>query len=82
MDVFERLGGENWNLIEVKSSTSVKDAHLPDVAIQGHMLHGTGPEIERSHLMHVNGRYVYNGLDLDLDSYFTSSDMTEQALVM
>ncbi|RLB28574.1 MAG: DUF2779 domain-containing protein, partial [Deltaproteobacteria bacterium] len=32
-DILERRDDGRWNLIEVKSSTSVKEAHLMDVAI-------------------------------------------------
>jgi len=38
--ILERLNDGRWNLIEVKSSTSVKEVHLPDVAIQYYVLHG------------------------------------------
>ena len=40
VDILERLNDGRWNLIEVKSSTSVKEVHLPDVAIQYYVLHG------------------------------------------
>jgi len=42
VDILERLDDGRWNLIEVKSSTSVKDVHLPDVAIQYYVLQGLG----------------------------------------
>jgi hypothetical protein len=37
-DILERLPSGDWNLIEVKSSTRVKDEHLTDVAVQYHVL--------------------------------------------
>jgi len=38
-DILER-GPRGWNLIEVKSSTSVKDQYYDDVAVQTHVLRG------------------------------------------
>jgi len=47
VDVLERLPGGKWNLIEVKSSASVKDEHLHDVAVQYRVLKGKGLEVAR-----------------------------------
>ena len=42
VDILERLPGNRWRMIEVKSSTGVKDYHLPDVAIQKYVLEQCG----------------------------------------
>jgi len=73
VDILERLENGKWNLIEVKSSTSVKDVHLPDVAVQLYVLRGAGLKIDNAFLMHVNNQYVYDGKELDLNSFFISS---------
>ena len=41
VDILEK-DEDGWNLIEVKSSTGVKDPYLSDVAIQVHVLRGRG----------------------------------------
>ena len=82
VDILERLENGKWNLIEVKSSTSVKDVHLPDVAVQLYVLRGAGLEIEKEFLMHVNNQYVYDGKELDLNSFFIGSDVTEEVVAM
>jgi hypothetical protein len=64
----------------VKSSTSVKDVHLPDVAIQYHVLQGSGLDINRAFLLFINNQYVYDGNNLDLENFFSSFDVTNQAL--
>ncbi len=46
-DILQRIRG-GWNLIEVKSTTSVKPQHLPDVAIQVHVLRGAGLEVRHT----------------------------------
>jgi len=45
----------------VKSSTSVKDVHLPDVAIQYYVLQGSGLDINRAFFLFINNQYVYDG---------------------
>ena len=52
-DILKRDRG-GWTLIEVKSSTKVKPEHLPDLAVQAHVLQGAGLEIRRAELMHLN----------------------------
>jgi hypothetical protein len=79
-DILERLENGSWNLIEVKSSTKVKEEHIPDMGIQYYVLRDAGVEIDRVFLMHLNNQYVYDGNELDLRDLFTSSDLTDEAL--
>ncbi len=81
VDILERLNNGKWNMIEVKSSTSEKDIHLPDVAIQYHVLKGSGLDVDRVILMHLNNRYVYDGKKLELERLFSRADMTEKAII-
>ncbi len=46
----------SWNIIEVKSSTSVKPEHLDDVAIQVHVAEAAGLKIEKASVMHLNNQ--------------------------
>jgi len=78
-DVLDRLENGKWNLIEVKSSTKVKEEHIPDVGIQYYVLRDAGVEIDRVFLMHLNNQYVYDGNELDLRNLFASSDLTDEA---
>jgi predicted RecB family nuclease len=79
-DILERADNGKWNLIEVKSSASVKEIHIPDVAIQYYVLQGSGLEVNRAYLLHINNQYVYDGNNLDLEGFFSSSDVTYDAL--
>ena len=45
---------DGWHLIEVKSSTSVKPEHLPDVAFQQYVLEQAGLDVTQVSLMHLN----------------------------
>ena len=80
VDILEKLDDGRWNLIEVKSATSVKAVHLKDVAIQCHVLRGSRLSAAAAGIMHVNNQYVYDGEHLELESLFSFSDLTEQVI--
>src|SRR6266849_6690149 len=54
VDVLRRSHKKEFELIEVKSSTTVKPYHLLDVSIQQHVLRGAGIRVKSNHVMHVN----------------------------
>ncbi len=64
----------------MKSSTKVKKEHVPDVAVQLHVLQSAGLSVNLAGIMHINNQYVYDGRNLDLNSFLTFSDQTEEAL--
>ena len=81
VDIVERVGSPQdgaatWRLIEVKSSTRVKDVHLDDLAIQTHVLTGAGVALAGLCLMHINTQYLYSGGELDLEQLFVLQDLT------
>jgi len=80
VDILEKNGDETWNLVEVKSSTSVKDVFKPDLGIQYYILKGLGLEITIAGILHINNAYVYDGNRLDLNQFFFFSDLTEEAV--
>ena len=57
-DIVIRNNDGTWDLVEVKSSTKVKDEHLSDVAIQKFVISGSGLKLRRSCLLHLNSKYV------------------------
>jgi hypothetical protein len=70
-DILER-GRRGWNLIEVKSSTRVKDEHYDDVAVQTCVLRGAGLEVRRAEVMHLNRDCRHP----DLSNLFMRGDIT------
>lgn len=58
VDAFRR-DGDYDTLIEVKSTTSVKGEHLWDCAIQTWVARGSGRNVRRVLLGHVNKQFVY-----------------------
>ena len=59
-DILSRHGGD-IELREVKSSTSVKDYHHQDVAVQVWTLRGAGVGPLRSFVTHIDNTFVYQG---------------------
>jgi hypothetical protein len=79
VDILARNERGGWDLIEVKSSASVKEEYLPDVAVQLHVVEGSGVPIRRAGLLHINNRYVYPGGPYDLERLFVWRDQTDAA---
>ena len=78
VDVLDRLEDGSWNLVEVKSSTSIKDVYYPDVAVQFYVLEGCGLKISSAGILHINNQYVYDGRNLDLDALFAFGDLANE----
>jgi hypothetical protein len=53
--------GDGWRVIEVKASTSVKDYHVLDCAIQDWVMRNVGLNITSISLAHINNQFVYPG---------------------
>jgi hypothetical protein len=81
VDILERLPWKKWRLIEVKSSTSLKDYYLYDVAIQQLILEGLGMKVVPC-LMHLNREYVYDGKQYELEKLFVIRDVTKETAAL
>ena len=46
--------GDGWVLTEVKATTRVKPQHIPDAAVQAHVVEKAGLPVVRVELMHLN----------------------------
>lgn len=53
--------GDGWRAIEVKASTSVKDYHVLDCAIQDRVMRHSGVPVTAVSLVHIDNRFVYEG---------------------
>lgn len=81
VDILERLPEGRWRLIEVKSSTDLKEHYLYDVAVQRHVISRAGLENSPC-LMHLNRDYVYDGYRYEMEKLFTIRDLTEQVAAL
>ena len=50
-----------WELLEAKSSTKLKDEHIPDVAIQSFIVKSCGVNLSSIKLIHINKEFTYKG---------------------
>ncbi|KKK55037.1 hypothetical protein LCGC14_3078610, partial [marine sediment metagenome] len=71
VDVLERLD-DGFRLIEVKSSSSQKDEHIPDAAVQKHVLAQCGIDVLAVEIMHLNKEYRHP----DEGDLFNRTDVT------
>ena len=69
---------DGWRVIEVKASTSVKDYHVLDCAIQDWVLCNSGIKVKSISLAHVDNQFVYEG-DGDYDGLLHENDLTDEA---
>jgi len=75
----DRQSGDEWDLIEVKSSTRVKDVNINDVAFQYDALTRSGVSINRLYLMHIDTGYV-RGDQFEVERFFHLEDITDRAM--
>ncbi|MBU0672756.1 MAG: DUF2779 domain-containing protein [Candidatus Margulisbacteria bacterium] len=80
-DILVPVGEDEWDLIEVKSSTSVKEAHYHDAAFQRYVYQGAGLKIRRCYLLHINKEYVRRG-SIDPEKFFVKQDITTESTVL
>lgn len=69
VDILKRNDDGSFDLIEVKSSTSVKKEHLPDCAVQAYVLQKLGFNLRQICIMYLNNKYRRQG-ELNLSKLF------------
>jgi hypothetical protein len=67
-----------WRMVEVKSSTSVKDYHRDDAAIQAHVARSSGVALAAIAVAHVDSTWVYPGGN-DYVGLLKEQDVTAEA---
>ena len=78
VDILKNLGGNKFELYEVKSSKHIDDIYYHDVAFQYYVLTKLGFEVTKACLVHLNKEYVRHG-DLDIQELFKINDITDDA---
>src|SRR6266699_6274663 len=71
IDVLEKQK-DGYRLTEVKSSTSQKDEHIPDVAVQARVAAACGVNVTAAEVMHLNKEFRYP----DTGDLFARTDVT------
>jgi len=78
VDVLHRRRDGRWRLIEVKSTSDVKDHHYEDVAIQYRVVSRSGLDVASACLAHVNRGYVFDGSTIDPRRFFHIRNLTRR----
>ena len=66
---------DGWNLYEMKASTKVKDAHIPDLAFQKYICEKNGIKIKNCFIEYINKDYIKQG-SVILDELVLQEDVT------
>lgn len=77
MDILVPNNDESYDIVEVKSSTSVKEEHIFDVTFQKYVCEKSGVNINRCHILHINNSYIKQG-ELKLEELFIKEDITDK----
>jgi hypothetical protein len=77
VDILNPAGDGAWDIIEVKSSTEIRDEHLHDVAFQRHCCRLAGLSIVRCRIVYLNKGFIKNG-EIDPAKLFIIEDVTDR----
>ena len=69
--------GKKWNIVEVKSSTSVKEEQIHDVSFQRYVYEKSGIKINKCYLAHINKDFVKKG-EIKAKRIIKKEDITEE----
>lgn len=74
-DILVPVADNEWDIYEVKSSTSVKPVNISDISFQKYVYENSGLKIRKCFLTRINNNYVRNG-EIDVNKLFKSEDIT------
>lgn len=78
VDILKRTGKRDVQIYEVKSSTTVKDINLHDIAYQNYVLENLGFNVTKVFIVHIDNTYIRQG-PIEIKKLFTIVDQTAQA---
>jgi len=75
-DILEPIKKNTFDIIEVKSSTEVKEEYIDDVAFQKYCYEKAGLNIRKCYVMFVNNEYVRKG-KVKAEDFFKKEEITK-----
>jgi predicted RecB family nuclease len=78
VDVLHRRRDGRWRLIEVKSTTEVKEHHLDDLGIQYRVVSRSGLDVASACLAHINRGCVFEGGSIEVRRLFKVRNLTRR----
>lgn len=76
-DILNPAGEDEWDIIEVKSSTSLREVNYHDVAFQKLCWEDSGVRIRKCFLTFINNQYVRNG-EVNPKDLFTIQEISDE----
>lgn len=76
-DVLQKVGDNQFNLIEIKASTKAKTEHEYDLAFQLMVLEKCGYSVKNIFVIHANNEYIREG-EIDPKEITIKTDVTEK----
>jgi hypothetical protein len=77
LDILNPADEDEWDIIEIKSGTSVKEVYIDDVSFQKHCCEKAGLKLRTCQLGFINNRYVKSG-EIDPKELFVLADISAQ----
>ena len=74
----QSAGQQVWRMVEIKSSTRVKDYHRDDVAVQAFVARSAGVALQSIALAHIDSSWTYPG-NGDYSGLLKENDLTAEA---
>jgi len=75
VDILNPVNEDEWDIVEIKASTSVKDVHIDDVAFQKFCCEKAGLKIRACKLGFIDNQYVKNA-EIDPQELFILEDIS------
>ena len=79
VDALQRRKENHWRLVEVKSTSDLRDHHVEDVGIQSYVLSFSGVKLASVWLAHINRDFTFSTeRQLILDEFFLFRNLTDR----
>ncbi|MCA9496321.1 MAG: DUF2779 domain-containing protein, partial [Nanoarchaeota archaeon] len=76
-DIMLPVGKDSWEIYEVKSTTSVKEEHIEDLAFQKYVYENSGLKIKNYYVVYLDNEYVRKG-KIDVKKLFIKENVTSE----
>ncbi len=76
-DILIPVGKNEWDIIEVKSASEVKEEYFQDISFQKYCYESAGLKIRKCFVLHINGEYVRKG-KVEAKEFFVQAEITEE----
>jgi hypothetical protein len=76
-DILVPTGKNEWDIYEVKSSTSVKEEYIWDISFQKYCYESAGLKIRNCFVVHINNEYVRQG-EIEPKEFFVIAPVTDK----